>query len=709
MRMAALTLFLLTAPAAAFEHPGGLHTKTQIEFVRAQVSAGTQPFKFGYDQLLAKAKERLDKQPRAMEDFHVEPYYSSGKEQHIQMKTLLSEDATVAYCCALVYQLNIGLSPVDRKGYAEKAKVFLNDWASVNERVSGRDGKLVMCYNGVGLVFAAELLWDYEDWSEEERTQFESWAKNVLYASSDGRKGHSNRANWYLLAAMAVDHLTDNEKQMQADIALIKPTIDRQIKPDGGMPEELRRGSNSMWYTYFALAPLTACMEIARNSGGPDLFDYNPPSGGTVKDALDFLFRHGIEQPDSWPVKGARNMLQPDACGGNLFYATGLLYDDAKYRQWVKHPIWRDSTGLAWICPSLMAPLEGKKNATARAEEASWRFVSVPDFLNADRTYPVPNQQEGLDFVLSGIADEKPDFVVVPGDLVDGRWATGEDPAKSIREKADTHYGAWNKLVGAHGLKIYAGMGDHEYGDDPWPAGKDRFGQVNKPALLPVFREVFRKHMNPPDNGAEGLKGSTWFLRHKNLLIVSVDTFEVVDTPGKKGSLVRCQVTGKQLAWVRETLDTHADARWKIVMGHVPIMPNVRSYRSSNCKLVDGVKSPLWRLMAEKKVDAYLCGEVHTVTCSSDSGVEQIAHGDILHFSGTSNYLLAEGVDNRLCLTIKKAKLALGIGRDSADQPVSIEPPPEGKQGWHILGKMVLEDGPGGRQVVDRTGCFDHR
>jgi len=367
MRMAALTLLVVALPAAAFEHPGGLHTKAQIEFVRAQVKAGKQPFKSGYNQLLSKAKERLGKKPRAMEDFHVKRYYSSGREQHIRMKTLISEDATVAYACALVYHLNIDLFP-ERKRYADKAKEFLNHWASVNKKVSGGDGKLVMCYNGVGLLFAAELLWDYEGWSDNDKKQFKSWAKNVLYASSGGKKGHSNRANWYLLAALAVDHLTDDEKQMEADMKLIKPTIDRQIKPDGGMPEELRRGKNSMWYTYFALAPLTACMEIARNMGGPDLYGYNPPSGGKVKDALDFLFKHGIEEPDSWPVKGARNILKPDACGGNLFYAMGLIYNDKRYLKWVKHPIWRDSTGLAWICPSLMTPPERNRSEAPRPE-----------------------------------------------------------------------------------------------------------------------------------------------------------------------------------------------------------------------------------------------------------------------------------------------------------------------------------------------------
>jgi len=52
--MAALTLLVFALPAAAFEHPGGLHTKAQIEFVRKQAKAAKQPWKCGYDQLLGK-------------------------------------------------------------------------------------------------------------------------------------------------------------------------------------------------------------------------------------------------------------------------------------------------------------------------------------------------------------------------------------------------------------------------------------------------------------------------------------------------------------------------------------------------------------------------------------------------------------------------------------------------------------------------------
>ena len=127
------------APVAAYEHPGGFHTKTQVEYVRKQVKTGKQPWKSGYEQLLENAQKWLSEKPRAMAVFDVPRYYGDEQAEHIKMKTLLSEESRVAYSCALVYQLNINLSPAQRKKYADKAKEFLNNWATVNKKVSGGD------------------------------------------------------------------------------------------------------------------------------------------------------------------------------------------------------------------------------------------------------------------------------------------------------------------------------------------------------------------------------------------------------------------------------------------------------------------------------------------------------------------------------------------------------------------------------------------
>ena len=56
-----------------------------------------------------------------------------------------------------------------------------------------------------------------------------------------------------------------------------------------------------------------------------------------------------------------------------------------------------------------------------------WKFVSIPDFLNVDVKYPEPKWDDALDYVLNCVKAENPDFVLVAGDMVMGRWWRGRD------------------------------------------------------------------------------------------------------------------------------------------------------------------------------------------------------------------------------------------------------------------------------------------
>ena len=372
--------------AGVYEHPGGLHTQAQLDYVRQKVIDQVEPWDSAYDQLLTNADSWLSESPSAMAVFTVPRYYGDDQAEHNRMKTLLSEDARVAYSCALVYQLNINLTTAQREIYADKAMEFLNNWAYVNvalagAEVEGEDSLLVMCYNGTALAFAAELLWDYSGWSTTDKNQFKSWAGTVLSAAASIKTRSNNWANWGTMASLAANHIRDDTSMMASDIDRLKTIIDQQIEPDGSMPEELARGDNSVWYTYFALAPMTAAIEIARNAEGIDLYPYVPPSGGTVKDALDFFFQHAIVDPSSWPVEGASNTQIPDGKGGNLFYAMGRVYEDEDYLNWVSHPISRVYGGLCWIYPSLMSPFGTNSTPPGTLQEIdiTGNGNSIPD------------------------------------------------------------------------------------------------------------------------------------------------------------------------------------------------------------------------------------------------------------------------------------------------------------------------------------------
>jgi hypothetical protein len=144
-----------------------------------------------------------------------------------------------------------------------------------------------------------------------------------------------------------------------------------------------------------------------------------------------------------------------------------------------------------------------------------WKFVSIPDLMNDDVDYPDSRWDDALEYVLDAIRAEEPDFVLVAGDLVMGRWSHNRE---HLEKMAVRYYPAWTNRMRAHGLKYFTALGDHEIGDDPW--------QGEKRALVPHYKQAFREHLQMPAGGPPGFDRTTFAVRHKNLLMVAVDMFE---------------------------------------------------------------------------------------------------------------------------------------------------------------------------------------
>ncbi|MCX7723039.1 MAG: metallophosphoesterase [Verrucomicrobiae bacterium] len=182
--------------------------------------------------------------------------------------------------------------------------------------------------------------------------------------------------------------------------------------------------------------------------------------------------------------------------------------------------------------------------------DAAWKFVSFPDFFNFDVPDPWPGWDRAVQWFLTRVKAEDPDFVLVAGDLVNGHWWDGP---KCIEHMSAVYYGGWVRRMQAYGLKFYVAVGDHELGDDPWPA--------EKIALVPHFGRAFAQHLGMPGNGPASKKGRAYYVLHKGTLIVTVETFEVVD------GRMRLGVLGEQLDWLADVFKRHAAARHKICAG----------------------------------------------------------------------------------------------------------------------------------------------
>lgn len=357
------------------------------------------------------------------------------------------------------------------------------------------------------------------------------------------------------------------------------------------------------------------------------------------------------------------------------------------------------TTAMRTIVTTILCCASFASVSVAADDIKPWKFVCIPDLMNNDVKYPDPRWDDALDFVLNSIKNEDPDFVVVPGDLVMGRWSHN---AEHLEKMADIYLPAWTRRMEAHGLKYYVAVGDHEIGDDPW--------QGDKRQLVPLYKQKFVEHIAMPKNGPTGFKGTTFYIKHKNLLLVAMDEFEQ-DADGN----VHVRTGEVQQAWLRTTLIDHQDTPHRVVMGHVPVLPGWKARSSSRMSMPGGSNSPLWKIMAERKTDLYLCGEVHDITMQQRDNVLQVVSGSQPSNVPELNYLVVTVHPDRLDLEMKKIETILEGSDSTEHDPYGVDPylkrivrisEENKKKGMQIVGTMTINKA-GGERFVNRSGIFE--
>jgi len=335
-------------------------------------------------------------------------------------------------------------------------------------------------------------------------------------------------------------------------------------------------------------------------------------------------------------------------------------------------------------------------------KDTSWTFTSMPDFLNFDIEYPQKGWEDALGFVINSMNQDKAEFAMVAGDLVMGHWGTKK---ADIDKWAARYYPDWVNRFKAHDLKVYTAIGDHEIGDNNWDGAKAE--------AVPFYKDAFKKYLKMPLNGPDHMKGSAFYWVHKNALFISVDVFE--EGKSKYGAIAG-GVTGKQLDWFKGVLsEYHLKVDHIIVMGHTPVLRPVRRFSSSGMLTEQGRESDFWQTMKKYKVDLYLCGEVHAVTCTERDGIQQIAHGGLFGRTTKPNYLLVTVRKDKLELDIKEIDLINGTGRlwqqDKAKGPwdtITITKERQ-KQGFTSIGQKVILKEKGVKTFKGTTGFFDEK
>ena len=148
----------------------------------------------------------------------------------------------------------------------------------------------------------------------------------------------------------------------------------------------------------------------------------------------------------------------------------------------------------------------------------------------------------------------KPDFVCFLGDMIAGLPAD-HPPATA----ADKLRAQWNNVLTNHmtplsdlGAAVYRIGSNHDSLDASSEA---------------VWREVFA---DIPANGPPGQEGLSYFVRRDDCLVIGLDVYATaLGAPATAGGRV-------DVEWVDRVLTEHADARYKLVLGHTPVFPVYR-------------------------------------------------------------------------------------------------------------------------------------
>lgn len=157
----------------AFLHPGMLHSRAELEFIRKKIDSGKKPWRTEWETMRASDAASLKYKPNPRPEVVRGPYNNPniGSSE-------MTRDSVAAYTQALMWCLT---------GKSEHAKIsiaILNAWSETLKKVSGHDTLLLIGMVGVRLCNAAELIRHTgAGWEKSDQRKFENLLRERFYPS----------------------------------------------------------------------------------------------------------------------------------------------------------------------------------------------------------------------------------------------------------------------------------------------------------------------------------------------------------------------------------------------------------------------------------------------------------------------------------------------------------------------------------------------
>ncbi|KAK7453189.1 hypothetical protein VKT23_011870 [Stygiomarasmius scandens] len=196
---------------ATFKHPGVLIDREQLDFIKAKVQSGAQPWTKAYNAMLSDPLASLTRNPTPTATVKCGPTSTPNIGC-----TNERQDALAAYAMSLAWYISGSAK------YAQKAISYMNAWAKTIKGHELENAPLQTGWAGAGWSRAAEIIrWTNAGWSGADVAAFEKMLRTVYLPVVI--KGSQSNGNWELVmleAALGISIFLEDRNSY--DIAMNK-------------------------------------------------------------------------------------------------------------------------------------------------------------------------------------------------------------------------------------------------------------------------------------------------------------------------------------------------------------------------------------------------------------------------------------------------------------------------------------------------------
>jgi hypothetical protein len=227
-------------PGAVFRHPGILVNAEQLDWLKAKISAGAEPWTTAFNSLKSSQFAALDYQPAPVADVDCGAYSNPDHGCHAEQ-----DDATAAYTQALLWYFT------GNAAYAKTAISILNAWSSILQKHTNSNARLQAGWTGAMFPRAAEILrYTHAGWAQPDIDRFAKMLTNA-HLPSVIHGAPTVNGNWDLTdieAIFAIGVFLDDRALFDQAADMWRKSVPAYIylKSDGPTPVPPRGGTNDI-------------------------------------------------------------------------------------------------------------------------------------------------------------------------------------------------------------------------------------------------------------------------------------------------------------------------------------------------------------------------------------------------------------------------------------------------------------------------------